>query len=139
MSLQFAVCLITLLFFAGIGTPIGYSTLLAAIAYLTVGGMDIALAAEQALSGLYDSFIILAVPLFIVAANIMNAGTISDRLLAFCVSWQFPEKTARCAGMTGNTTLVYFIKQCVFITVHQNFYNFLQMTGAFTFFPESIT
>jgi TRAP-type transport system large permease protein len=86
MSLQFAVCLITLLFFAGIGTPIGYSTLLAAIAYLTVGGMDIALAAEQALSGLYDSFIILAVPLFIVAANIMNAGTISDRLLAFCVS-----------------------------------------------------
>ena len=30
--------------------------------------------------------LVLAVPLFIVAANIMNAGTISDRLLTFCVA-----------------------------------------------------
>ena len=34
----------------------------------------------------YNSFILLAVPLFIVAANIMNAGTVSDRLLRFCVA-----------------------------------------------------
>ena len=34
----------------------------------------------------YQSFVLLAVPLFIVAANIMNAGTISDRLLGFCVA-----------------------------------------------------
>ena len=86
MSLQFALCISTLLFLAGIGTPIGYSTILASIVYLIVAGQDIALAAETALWGLYDSFIILAVPLFIVAANIMNAGTISDRLLSFCVS-----------------------------------------------------
>ena len=86
MSLQFALCISTLLFLAGIGTPIGYSTILASIVYLIVAGQDIALAAETALWGLYDSFIILAVPLFIVAANIMNAGTISDRLLSFCIS-----------------------------------------------------
>ena len=29
---------------------------------------------------------ILTVPLFIVAANIINAGTISDRLLTFCIA-----------------------------------------------------
>ena len=58
----------------------------ASIAYLAVAGQDIALAAEQILSGLYGSFILLAVPLFIAAANIMNAGTISDRLLNFCVA-----------------------------------------------------
>jgi len=86
MSLQFALCISTLLFLAGIGTPIGYSTILASIVYLLVAGQDIAIAAETALWGLYDSFIILAVPLFIVAANIMNAGTISDRLLSFCVA-----------------------------------------------------
>lgn len=86
MSLQFALCLVTLLFLAGIGTPIGHSTILAGIVYLVVGGQDIALAAEQALWGLYDSFVLLAVPLFIAAANIMNAGTISDRLLAWCVA-----------------------------------------------------
>lgn len=86
MSLQFALCLATLLFLAGIGTPIGHSTILAGIVYLAIGGQDIALAGEQALWGLYDSFVLLAVPLFITAANIMNAGTISDRLLAWCVA-----------------------------------------------------
>jgi len=86
MSLQFALCLATLLFLAGIGTPVAYSTILSAIVYLAVAGQDIALAGEQILSGLYRSFILLAVPLFIVAANIMNAGTISDRLLSFCVA-----------------------------------------------------
>jgi tripartite ATP-independent transporter DctM subunit len=35
---------------------------------------------------LFDGFLLLAVPLFIVTANIMNAGTISDRLLNFCVA-----------------------------------------------------
>lgn len=32
------------------------------------------------------AFFLLAVPLFIVTANIMNAGSISDRLLSFCVA-----------------------------------------------------
>lgn len=86
MSLPFALSLATLLFLAGIGTAVAYSIILSAIVYLAVAGQDIALAGEQILSGLYDSFILLAVPLFIVAANIMNAGTISDRLLNFCVA-----------------------------------------------------
>jgi len=86
MSYQFALCLAALLFLAGIGTPIGHSTILAGIVYLAVSGQDIALAGEQALWGLYDSFVLLAVPLFIAAANIMNAGTISDRLLSWCVA-----------------------------------------------------
>ena len=55
-------------------------------AYLWVGGQGIGLAGKVILDGLYSSFILLAVPLFIVAANIMNAGTISDRLLRFCVA-----------------------------------------------------
>ncbi len=69
MSFEFALCLATLLFLAGIGTPIGHSTILAGLVYLAVGGQDIALAGEQALWGLYGSFVLLAVPLFIAAAK----------------------------------------------------------------------
>ena len=58
--------------------------IVAAVVYLAVAGQDLGLAAEQMIQGIYDSFIILAVPLFIVAANIMNEGAISDRLLDFC-------------------------------------------------------
>ena len=85
MSLALVTCLITLFLLAGIGTPVAYSLILAATVYLAVGGQDLGLAAEQMIRGLYDSFVLLAVPLFIVAANIMNAGTISERLLRFCV------------------------------------------------------
>ena len=35
---------------------------------------------------LFDGFLLLAVPLFIASANIMNAGSISDRLLQFCIA-----------------------------------------------------
>lgn len=86
MSFELAMCLATLFLLAGIGTPIGYSIILASLVYLGLGGLDLALAGEKIIQGLYSSFVLLAVPLFIVAANIMNAGTISDRLLGFCVS-----------------------------------------------------
>jgi TRAP-type transport system large permease protein len=86
MSLGFVLCLLTLLSLAAIGTPIAFSMIVAAIVYVAVQGQDLALPAEQLIQGLYDSFVLLAVPLFIVAANIMNAGTISERLLQFCVA-----------------------------------------------------
>jgi len=86
MSVEFFVCIITLFFLAGIGTPIAYSIILASIAYLFIAGQGIGILGKVLMDGLYQSFILLAVPLFIVAANIMNAGTISDRLLGFCVA-----------------------------------------------------
>ena len=86
MSIEFSICLATLFGLAAIGTPIGYAILIASIAYLSFAGMDIALTAEKILQGLLRSFVLLAVPLFIVAANIMNAGSISDRLLKFCIA-----------------------------------------------------
>jgi hypothetical protein len=86
MSVEFALCLLTLFFLAGIGTPVAYSILLASFVYLAAGGQGVGIAGKVLMDGLYQSFILLAVPLFIVAANIMNAGTISDRLLQFCVA-----------------------------------------------------
>jgi len=85
MTLEFALCLLTLFVMAGIGTPVAYAILLASFVYLAVGGGGVGIAGKVLMDGLYNSFILLAVPLFIVAANIMNAGTISDRLLRFCV------------------------------------------------------
>lgn len=64
--------------------PIGFSMIVSGIAYLAVKGQDIGLAADQILNSLYNSYVLLAVPLFILAANLMNAGTVSDRLFDFC-------------------------------------------------------
>ncbi|MBU0588162.1 MAG: TRAP transporter large permease [Gammaproteobacteria bacterium] len=76
--------LITLLLVLAAGmllrAPIAFAMLASGIAYLVVKGQDLGLAAEQILNGLYNSYVLLAVPLFIFAANLMNAGTISERL-----------------------------------------------------------
>ena len=101
MSLAFGLCLLGLFLLAAIGTPIGHAILLAGIVYLAVSGADVALAAEQIVQGLFNSFILLAVPLFIVAANIMNAGTISERLLAFCMA-----AVGRFKGGLGHVNVV---------------------------------
>jgi len=64
--------------------PIGFSMLMAGVAYLLVKGQDPGLVAEQVSNGLYNSYVLLAVPLFVFAANIMNAGTVSERIFDFC-------------------------------------------------------
>ncbi len=86
MSAAFLACLGSLFLLAAIGAPIAYATIVSAVIYLFMTGQDLGLAGEQVIYGLYDSFVLLAVPLFIVAANIMNAGSISERLLQFCVA-----------------------------------------------------
>jgi tripartite ATP-independent transporter DctM subunit len=64
--------------------PIGFTMLMSGVAYLAATRQDIGLAAEQVLNGMYNSYVLLAVPLFILAANLMNAGTVSERLFDFC-------------------------------------------------------
>ncbi len=86
MSTELIICVGSLFFLAGIGVPVAYSILIASMAYLWANGQSIGLVGKNLADGIYQSFLLLAVPLFIVAANIMNAGTISDRLLNFCVA-----------------------------------------------------
>ncbi len=84
MSTGFLVLLLGFLLMGAVGTPVGFAMINAGVLYLWVTGQDLALAAEQVLNSLFNSFVLLAVPLFIFAANVMNAGTISGRLLDFC-------------------------------------------------------
>jgi C4-dicarboxylate transporter DctM subunit len=64
--------------------PIGFSMLASGVGYLLVKRQDLGLVAEQVGNGLYNSYVLLAVPLFVFAANIMNAGTVSERIFDFC-------------------------------------------------------
>lgn len=86
MSIELTLGIMALFGMAAIGTPVAFSILMGVIVYLGVAGQDIAIAGETMVQRLFDGFLLLAVPLFIVSANIMNAGSISDRLLNFCVA-----------------------------------------------------
>ncbi len=54
------------------------------VLYLYLAGLDMGTAAEQLLNGMYTSYVLLAIPLFILAAEFMNTGSITERLLRFC-------------------------------------------------------
>jgi tripartite ATP-independent transporter DctM subunit len=101
MSLALSLCLLTILFLATIGAPISLAMIVSAVVYLAVKGQDLAIAGEQIIQGLYDGFVLLAIPLFIVAANFMNAGTISDRLTQFCLAL-----VGRMKGGLGHVNVV---------------------------------
>jgi tripartite ATP-independent transporter DctM subunit len=101
MSLALSLCLLTILFLATIGAPISLAMIVSAVVYLAVKGQDLAIAGEQIIQGLYDGFVLLAIPLFIVAANFMNAGTISDRLTQFCLAL-----VGRMKGGLGHVNIV---------------------------------
>jgi len=64
--------------------PIALAMLCAAAGYLAAGGKDMGLLADQVLNSLYSSYVLIAIPLFMLAANLMNVGSISDRLFDAC-------------------------------------------------------
>jgi tripartite ATP-independent transporter DctM subunit len=70
---------------AAMGLPIGHSMIVASILYLLMTGLDPGTAAEQLLNGLFNSYVLMAIPLFILAADLMNVGTLTERLLKFCL------------------------------------------------------
>ena len=84
MSWEFGATVAFIVLTAVIGLPIGHAMLGAAVFYLLLVGADMSIAFEQMLNGLYGSYVLLAIPLFIFAADLMNVGSLSDRLLDFC-------------------------------------------------------
>jgi C4-dicarboxylate transporter DctM subunit len=84
LASPFSIAIILMTFLALIGMPIGLSMICGSVLYLFLTGADMGTVAEQLLNGMYTNYIILAVPLFILAAEFMNIGSMTERLLTFC-------------------------------------------------------
>lgn len=79
----FTVSILLIVALTLFGQSIGVSMIAGTIAYLAMKGFDTSLAAETVLQGLFSSYTLLAIPLFILAADIMNIGSLADRLMRF--------------------------------------------------------
>ena len=80
----FSLALWAITILSVLGLPIGHSMIAGSVLYLLLAGQDMGIAAEQLLNGLFNSWVLLAVPLFLLSAELMNIGSMSDRLLRFC-------------------------------------------------------
>ena len=64
------------------GMPIAFTLAVATLAYLFLSGTPLIIIPQRMVGGI-DSFPLLAVPFFILAANLMNSAGITDRLFTF--------------------------------------------------------
>lgn len=80
----FVISIVAMVTVSLLGLPIGHAMISGSILYMFLSGIDMSIAAEQLLNRTYQSWILLAVPLFILSAEIMNSGSMTDRLLRFC-------------------------------------------------------
>jgi tripartite ATP-independent transporter DctM subunit len=84
LTSPFALALYAIVGLSLIGLPVAYAMIGGSILWLFLSGLDMGTAAEQLLNGMMASQLLLAIPLFILAAEFMNTGSIMDRLLHFC-------------------------------------------------------
>jgi tripartite ATP-independent transporter DctM subunit len=63
--------------------PIALGMLMTSTFYCIVAGIDISLVAEKVLSNLFSKYIIMAVPLFVFTANVMNTGKVTEMVFSF--------------------------------------------------------
>ena len=84
MISPFAASILAILALGLMGLPIGYSMIAGSILYLLLANLDLGTSAEQILNGLYNSYVLLAVPLFLFSAELMNVSKMTDQLLRFC-------------------------------------------------------
>jgi tripartite ATP-independent transporter DctM subunit len=80
----FSLALVAIVGLSLSGLPVAYAMIGGSILWLFLSGLDMGTAAEQLLNGMMASQLLLAIPLFVLAAEFMNTGSIMDRLLTFC-------------------------------------------------------
>ncbi len=82
MSAMYVIGLITLLF---LGVPVAVSMLLVGIAGIWLAGVPMDILAQRMAFGI-DSFTLIAVPMFLLMGNLMNASGVTQRIFDFAVA-----------------------------------------------------
>jgi tripartite ATP-independent transporter DctM subunit len=78
-----AIFLVSFLLLMICGAPIAFSLLGSSMLYFFINDMPLVIIVQRLIAGA-DSFVLLAVPGFILAGNIMNSTGVTDRIFDFC-------------------------------------------------------
>lgn len=83
MDSVFLIPIITLIVMMAVSMPISVSMVFACLSYFIASHGDIGIICHKMMYNTYNSYVIIAVPLFIFMANVMNAGQVTDILFEF--------------------------------------------------------
>src|SRR5258706_4289859 len=82
----FSLCVMAIVALTLLGLPIGHAMIGGSVLYLFMTGLDVGTAAEQLSNGMVNSFVLVAIPLFILAAGIMSIHSLNGPLVDVCHS-----------------------------------------------------
>jgi len=112
MSWYLAIPFVVLILAFIIRMPIGLGMMVGAIAYFLVRGISFGPMINAICYGLTNSYILIAIPLFVFTANVMNSGQVTDKIYDFASSLIGRRRGATAyvnvigslifAGMTGS-------------------------------------
>lgn len=83
MSFSFWVFLFIFILSFALRIPIAFGMIAASVLYFLMEGLDLTTVTEIMVFGFNDKFVLLAVPLFIFTARVMNSGGITARIFDF--------------------------------------------------------
>lgn len=86
MSFPLIVFLVVFVLIFLLRMPIPQGMMCACMCYFIAAGQPIKMVGQQTLKTFYTNYTIIAVPLFIFAANVMNSGKITDKIYDFALA-----------------------------------------------------
>ncbi|ADY14511.1 TRAP transporter large permease [Sphaerochaeta globosa] len=85
MSFPLFITLLVFILIFILRMPIALGMLASAACYLLVKGADLSLVVNQVMNTYYTNYVIIAVPLFIFTANVMNSGKVTEMIYDFAL------------------------------------------------------
>ncbi|NLE16762.1 MAG: TRAP transporter large permease [Spirochaetales bacterium] len=85
MSFPLFITLLVFILIFILRMPIALGMLASAACYLLVKGADLSLVVNQVMNTYYTNYVIIAVPLFIFTANVMNTGKVTEMIYDFAL------------------------------------------------------
>lgn len=64
--------------------PLGFGMIIGGIAYLIAKGQNVGMLVNNINMSLYSAYILIAIPLFVFTADVMNSSYITDKIFKFC-------------------------------------------------------
>jgi tripartite ATP-independent transporter DctM subunit len=86
MSIYLLIPVVIMVLTFILNQPIALGMLTGSALYFAATGMDIGLVAEKVLTNLYAKYVIMAVPLFVFTAKVMNTGKVTEKVFNFANS-----------------------------------------------------